>query len=96
MKIFVAAFVSAMMLLPIPVIGSEPMSTESSVVSSQAVRYTKRKTRYVGRKSKKVGRRTWNGTRWVYAKSANTTRPVRRKTWRTGRKVVSRTKKVFN
>lgn len=96
MKIFAAAFASAIMLLSIPVSGSEPFSTESSLEASQAVQYTKRKTRYVGRKSKKVGRRTWNGTRWVYAKSTDKTRPVRRKTWRTGRKVVSRTKKVFN
>jgi len=96
MKIFAAAFVSAMMLLSIPVFGSGPSSTESSVAASQAVGYTKRKTRYVGRKSKKVGRRTWNGTRWVYSRSAAKTHSPRRKTWRTGRKVVSRTKKIFN
>jgi len=96
MKIFAAAFVSAMMLLSIPVFGSGFSSTDSSVSASQAVTYTKRKTRYVGRKSKKVGHRTWNGTRWVYSRSASKTRTVRHKTWRGGRKVVSRTKKIFN
>ena len=96
MKIFTAIFVSAVMLLSIPVFGSSLSETESSVSASQVVDYTKRKTRYVGRKSKKVGRRSWNGTRWVYSKSASKTASPRRKTWRTGRKVVSRTKKVFN
>ena len=96
MKIFAAVFFSAIMLFSINVFGSTTSSTGSSVSASQVVRTTKRKTRYVGRKSKKVGRRTWNGTRWVYSKSAAKTHRPRRATWRSGRKVVSRTKKVFN
>ncbi len=96
MKNFAAVFLSALMLLSIPVFGSAASSTETSVIASQVVSTTKRKTRYVGRKSKKVGRRTWNGTKWVYSTSARKTYTPRRKTWRTGRKVVSRTKKIFN
>lgn len=94
MKKFAAVFLSALMLLTIPVFGSAA-SSELNVTASQVVGYTKRKTRYVGRKGKKVGRRTWNGTKWVYSTSARKTHTPRRKTWRTGRKVVSRTKKIF-
>jgi hypothetical protein len=97
MKQFAAGVLTAIMLFSVPVFASMPGSTEeSSIESPQVVRKTKRTGRYVGRKSKKVGRRTWNGTRWVYSKSAQKTHSPRRKTWRTGRKVVSRTKKVFN
>lgn len=96
MKTFAAVFLSALMLISIPVFASESSSAVSSLSAPQAVTYTKRKTKYVGRKSKKVGRRSWNGTKWVYSTSARKTRPVRHKTWHTGRKVVSRTKKVFN
>ncbi len=96
MKKFAAVFLSALMLVSIPVFGAGSSSTVSNISASQAVTYTKRKTKYVGRKSKKVGRRTWNGTRWVYSTSARKMRPARHKTWHTGRKVVSRTKKIFN
>lgn len=96
MKQIAAVFLSALMLFSITAFGSEVPSSESSASATQVVSTTKRKTRYVGRKSKKVGRRTWNGTRWVYSKSAAKTHSPRRKTWRTGRKVVSRTKKIFN
>jgi hypothetical protein len=96
MKQFTAVFLSALMLLSIPVFADGAASTELNASAPQAVTYTKRKTKYVGRKSKKVGRRTWNGTKWVYSSSARKTRPARHKTWHAGRKVVSRTKKVFN
>ena len=96
MKVFAAVFIAGLMFVSVPVAGFASSSAESSVAAAQVVRTTKRKTRYVGRKSKKVGRRTWNGTRWVYSRSAAKTHTPRRKTWRTGRKVVSRTKKIFN
>ena len=96
MKTIATVFISALLLLSTPALAGESSSTHLSLEAAQVVSTTKRKTRYVGRKSKKVGRRTWNGTRWVYSRSAAKTRSPRRKTWRTGRKVVSRTKKIFN
>lgn len=88
MKLITAFFLGAAMLLSIPFVSEALLSGESSVMAAQVVRKTKRTSKY-------VGRRTWNGTKWVYTKTRVKTHSPRRKTWRTGRKVVSRTKKVL-
>ena len=85
MKIITGGILIIAMLVSIPFVAS---STEASIHASQVVRKTKQKSKY-------VVRRSWNGTKWVYTKTRVKTHSPRRKTWRTGRKVVSRTKKIL-
>ena len=88
MKKLIALFF-AVAMLPLLSFGSTAFTPTTSAASTQVVRKSKRKGRY-------VVRRSWNGTKWVYRTTRVKTHSPRRKTWRTGRKVVSRTKKIFN
>ena len=87
MKTLSAVFLSTALLFSVPFLGSISSDGSSAAAQSVATR-GKRKGRY-------VVRRTWNGTRWVTTKVRVGTRSPRRKTWRTGRKIVSRTKKII-
>ncbi len=99
MKKLVTIFFAAAMLASIPFIGSA-LSSDASSVSAQTV--TVRRTRRRGvasrtyRGGRYVVRRTWDGTKYVSRKVWVGTKWTGRKTWKGGRKVVSRTKKIFN
>ncbi|HEX6124011.1 MAG TPA: hypothetical protein VFZ23_01435 [Pyrinomonadaceae bacterium] len=88
MKILTAIIVSTAILLAVPFTAPVLSSGGSSIAAQSVAKRTKRKGRY-------GVRRTWNGTKWVTTKVRVGTKSPRRKTWRTGRKVVSRTKKVI-
>jgi hypothetical protein len=83
-----AAIFATFMLFSIPFVAGSVASGESSVNAQSVAKRTKRKGKY-------VYRRTWDGTKWTTRKVRVGTRPARKKTWRTGRKVVSRSKKVI-
>ena len=84
----IGGLVVVLMLISVPFIAA-PLSNEAGAVSAQSIATrSKRKGRY-------VYRRTWDGTKWTTRKVRVGTRSTRRKSWRTGRKVVSRTKKIL-
>lgn len=68
--------------------------------SAQAQKVTVKKKRKPGiarrtyRGGKWVVRKTWNGTKWVSKRVWVATKWTGKKTYKTGRKVVSRTKKI--
>ena len=84
MRLITTLLLSMFVLVSIPFTGGS-----GNDASGQVVTKTKRTT-------KKVGRKTWRGTKRVGTTARVKSRPVRKKTWRTGRKVVSRTKKIFS
>ncbi|HUR98965.1 MAG TPA: hypothetical protein VMZ26_12935 [Pyrinomonadaceae bacterium] len=92
MKIYAAVLIAVVAFLAIP---AEASKWEGQVVTKTKVT-TKRVSHKTKVKTKKVAHRTKRGTQHIYSKTAVKTRPVRRATWHTGRKVVSRTKKIFN
>jgi hypothetical protein len=87
MRMYAAALMAILAFLSINSDASAPPAG-NPVPEAQVVSKSKKKTRY-------VVRRTRRGGKWVYIKTRVKSRPVRQKTWRTGRKAVSRTKKVF-
>jgi hypothetical protein len=84
MKFITAVSLSLFILIAVPFVAGDISSASGQVVTK-----TKRTT-------KKVGRKTWRGTKRVGHTARVKSKPARKKTWRTGRKVVSRTKKIFS
>src|SRR5215203_4950557 len=99
MKMYAAVLIGLIGLLSVSSEASTLTGTRS-VAAGQVVTKTKVTTRKASHRTKvttkKAAHRTKRGTKHVYSKAAVKTRPVRRSTWRGGRKVVSRTKKVLN
>jgi hypothetical protein len=93
MKIYAAVLIAVLGVLAIPAEASTPSAVQVVTKTKVTTRKVTHRTK-VG--TKKVTHKTKVGSKRLYGKSATKTRPVRHKTWRTGRKVVSRTKKVFN
>jgi hypothetical protein len=89
MKLKAAALIAVLTFLSITADASTTSSNNGPSFETQVVTKTKTKTKYVVRRTKRGGK-------WVYVKTRVTTRPARHKTWRTGRKVVSRTKKIIS
>ena len=89
MKTTAAALIAVLTFLTLTADASPTTNHERASFETQVVSKTKSKSRYVVRRTKRGGK-------WVYTKTRVTTRPARHKTWRTGRKVVSRTKKIIS
>jgi hypothetical protein len=81
MKIYTAVLIAVIGLLSVEAPASTP--------GSQVVTKTKVTT-------KKVAHKTKRGTKHLYAKTATKTRPIRKKTWHGGKKVVHKTKKILS
>ncbi len=100
MKKLIGMFFAATMLLSIPFIGSTLSTSDASSVGAQTVTVRRSRRRGIASRTYRGGRyvvrRTWDGTKYVSRKVWVGTKWTGRKTWKGGRKVVSRTKKVFN
>jgi len=85
------------MMFSVVFIGDALNSNAPFSVNAQQVTVKKRRKGVI-RKSyaggKWVVRKTWNGTKWVSKKVWVGTKWTGKKTYKTGRKVVSRTKKI--
>ena len=88
MKIHAVVLIAVIALLSI--------TSEASVYGGQVVTQTKNVSHKTKVTTKNVSHKTKRGTKNLYAKTASKTRPARNKTWHTGRKVVSRTKKIVS
>ena len=99
MKKLINLFFAAAMMFSIVFIGDAISSNGNlSVQAQQTVTVRKRRkgvirTTYGG--GKYVVRKTWDGTKYVSHKVKVGTKFAAKKTYKTGRKVVSRTKKIL-
>ncbi|MDQ3799918.1 MAG: hypothetical protein M3384_10730 [Acidobacteriota bacterium] len=86
------------MILSIAFVGELTSSTNNPFSAEAQVTVTRKKRvgaiRTIGRGGKYVVRKTWNGTKYVSKKVWVGTKWTGKQTVKTGRKVVSRTKKV--
>jgi hypothetical protein len=92
-------FFAIVMLLSVAFVG-EIISSSDTSMSANAQQTSVRRKRKAGiarrtyRGGKYVVRRTWDGTKWVSKRVWVATKWTGKKTYKTGRKVVSRTKKI--
>ena len=96
-KLTIVIFAAAMILSSAVISGSLPSDSSFSVSAQQTTVKRKRRpgiARSTYRGGKWVVRRTWDGTKWVSKRVWVATKWTGKKTYKTGRKVVSRTKKI--
>lgn len=97
MKKGISVFFATVMMFSV-VFFSEAISSNPLSVKAQQVTVKKKRRpgaiRSVYRGGKWVTKKTWNGTKWVSKKVWVGTKWTGKKTYKTGRKVVSRTKKI--
>ncbi|HLM00225.1 MAG TPA: hypothetical protein VK400_04155 [Pyrinomonadaceae bacterium] len=96
MKKITSLIFALTMILSIAFVGEVTSSHNPFSADAQVTVRKKRvgAIRTVGRGGKYVVRKTWNGTKYVSKKVWSGTKWTGKKTVKTGRKVVSRTKKV--
>lgn len=97
-KLTIAFFALTLMLSAVFISGS--ISTDKSFSAQAQTVGVKRRNRGIAsstyRGGRYVVRKTWNGTKYVSRKVWVGTKWTGKKTYKTGRKVVSRTKKILN
>jgi hypothetical protein len=99
MKKFTSLFFAIAMVLSIAFFAEATSSTGNNPFVGKAQVTVKKKrrpgiARSTYRGGKWVVKRTWDGTKWVSKKVWVGTKWTGKKTYKTGRKVVSRTKKI--
>lgn len=97
MKKITSLIFAVAMILSIAFVGEMTSSNNPFSADAQVTVVRKKRVgaiRTVGRGGKYVVRKTWNGTKYVSKKVWTGTKWTGKKTYKTGRKVVSRTKKV--
>ncbi|MBC7899073.1 MAG: hypothetical protein H7070_03385 [Saprospiraceae bacterium] len=97
-KLITLLFAFAMILSSVFISGA--ISSDSSLSAQAQTVRVKRVSRGVASRTYRGGRyvvrKTWNGTRYVSRKVWVATKWTGKKSYKTGRKVVSRTKKILN
>jgi hypothetical protein len=96
-KLTVVFFALTLILTTAFISSSLPSDNSFSASAQQTTVKRKRKpgiARTTYRGGKYVVRRTWDGTKWVSRRVWVATKWTGKKTYKTGRKVVSRTKKI--
>ncbi|MEJ7847644.1 MAG: hypothetical protein WKF92_06115 [Pyrinomonadaceae bacterium] len=97
-KITIAFFALTLMLSSVFISGT--ISTDKSFSAQAQTVRVRRRTRGIAsstyRGGRYVVRKTWNGTKYVSRKVWVGTKWTGKKTYKTGRKVVSRTKKILS
>ena len=97
MKKITSLIFALAMILSIAFVGEINSSHNPFSADAQVMVKSKKRVgivRSVGRGGKYVVRKTWNGTKYVSKKVWVGTKWTGKKTYKTGRKVVSRTKKI--
>jgi len=100
MKKLTAAFFAVAFMLSVVFIGGAVSSEDKSFSAQAQTVRVRRRNRGIASRTYRGGRfvvrRTWDGTKWVSRKVWVGTKWTGRKTYKTGRKVVSRTKKILS
>lgn len=99
MKKFLGLFFAGVMVLSVAFFGEATSISGDNPYAAKAQVTVKKKrrpgiARSTYRGGKWVVKKTWNGTKWVSRKVWVGTKWTGKKTYKTGRKVVSRTKKI--
>lgn len=90
--VFAVAMMFSMVFIGEAISSNAPFSVNAQQVTVKKRRKGAIRKTYAG--GKWVVRKTWNGTKWVSKKVWVGTKWTGKKTYKTGRKVVSRTKKI--
>jgi len=90
--VFAVAMMFSMVFIGEAISSNAPFSVNAQQVTVKKRRKGVIRKTYAG--GKWVVRKTWNGTKWVSRKVWVGTKWTGKKTYKTGRKVVSRTKKI--
>jgi len=98
-KLTIAFFALTLMLSAVFISGAISSTDKSFSAEAQTVRVRRRNRGIASstyRGGRYVVRKTWNGTKYVSRRVWVGTKWTGKKTYKTGRKVVSRTKKILN
>jgi len=97
MKIYALAFIAVFAFTSMAFGASTTqVVTKTKEYSHKTKTGTKHYTHKTKYETKHYAHKTKQGSKKTYSYTAAKTRPVRHKTWHTGRKVVSRTKKIVS